>query len=140
IVSSAAGQSADLESATVVSAGVWYHVAAVRDPNSIRLYVNGQLEKQTNVAFPQDYGTLPLFFGSSGQSYWDHKFKGVLDEVSLYNRALGSNEIAAVFTAGASGKCKAVNLTAQPTSQTVIAGSNALFTATATGLGPLRYQ
>src|SRR5256714_5131306 len=43
LVSSALGQSAHLESATAVNAGVWYHVAAVRDPNSIRLYVNGQL-------------------------------------------------------------------------------------------------
>jgi hypothetical protein len=47
---------------------------------------------QTNVNFPQNYGTLPLYFGTSGQSYWDHKLRGALDEVSLYNRALSSNE------------------------------------------------
>ena len=101
-----------------------------------QLSVNGQLERQTNVSFPQDYGVLPLFFGSSGQTYWDHKFRGLLDEVSLYNRALSSNEIAAVYAIGAVGKCKAVTITAAPQSQTVIAGTNTQLTVTATGLAP----
>src|SRR5439155_18351892 len=57
-----------------------------------------------------------------------------------YNRALGSNEIAAVFATGAGGKCKGVNLTVQPQSQTVLAGTNTLFTVTATGLAPVSYQ
>src|SRR5205085_1298102 len=77
---------------------------------------------------------------SSGQSYWDHKLRGLLDEVSLYNRALSSNEIGAIYGIGAVGKCKAVTITASPQSQTVIAGTNTLFTVTATGLAPLSYQ
>src|SRR5204862_4362621 len=108
LVTSATGQEVELHSASVLSTGVWYHVAAVRGSNFLQLYVNGQLERQTNVSFPQDYGSLPLFFGSSGQSYWDHKLRGLLDEVSLYNRALSSNEIAAIYGIGAVGKCKAV--------------------------------
>src|SRR5262249_20347142 len=131
---------AHLESATIVSAGVWYHVAAVRDPNFIRLFVNGQLEGETTITFPQDYGDFPLFFGTSGQSYWDRKFKGTLDEVSLYNRALSAGEIAAIYSAGASGKCKGAAVIAQPQAQSVVIGGNALFTVGAAGLGPLQYQ
>jgi len=93
LVSSSTGQAVQLQSATFISANVWYHLACTRGSNFLQLYVNGQLERQTNVAFAQNYGTLPLFFGTSGQSYWDHKFKGLLDEVSIYNRALASNEI-----------------------------------------------
>src|SRR5262249_54963573 len=88
LVTSASGQEAELHSATVLSTGVWYHVAGVRGSSLLQLYVNGVLERQTNISSPMDYGNLPLFFGSSGQTYWDHKFKGTLDEVSLYNRAL----------------------------------------------------
>ena len=55
---------------------------------------------QTSVGFAQDYGAYPLYFGSSGTS-WDRKFKGLLDEASLYNRALSSNEIASLYVAGA---------------------------------------
>ncbi len=105
-VSSSAGQCADTASATLVQTGVWYHVAAVRGSDFIQLYVNGRLERQTSVSFPQDYGNFPLYLGSSGQSYWDRKFAGSLDEVSLYNRALGSNDIAAIYLAGVAGKCK----------------------------------
>jgi uncharacterized protein YpmS len=140
IVSSSAGEVAHLESATIVSVGVWYHVAAVRDPNFIRLFVNGQLEGQTSVSFPQDYGTLPLFFGTSGQSYWDRKFKGTLDEVSLYDRALSAGEIATIYSAGAAGKCKGATILAQPQAQSVVIGGNAQFSVGAAGLPPLRYQ
>ena len=106
----------------------------------MQLYVNGQLESQTNVSFAQDYGTLPLYFGTSHETYWDGKLKGRLDEVSLYNRALCSNEVAAIYAAGAAGKCKGASLVTQPQSQTVVAGSNVLFTVTAAGFGLLSYQ
>ena len=79
----------------------------VRGPDLVQVYVNGQLESQVPVSFPQDYGATPLYFGSSGQSYWDHKFKGTLDEVSIYNRALTATEIGAIYAAGVMGKCKA---------------------------------
>ena len=95
-VGSSSGAEVFLPSATVISTGIWYHVAAVRGSNFMQLYVNGQLETQTNVSFAQDYGTEPLYFGTSGNVGWDGKLKGRLDEVSLYNRALNSTEVAAV--------------------------------------------
>ena len=90
-----------------MTTNVWYHLAAVRGSNFIQLYVNGQLDSQTNVSFPQDYGTNALYFGTSGQPYWDRKLKGALDEVSLYNRALAAGEIAGIYAAGSAGKCRA---------------------------------
>jgi Leucine-rich repeat (LRR) protein len=140
LVTSATGQFAEMESATVISTGVWYHVAGVRGPNFTQLYVNGVLERQTNVAFAQDYGVLPLYFGTSGQSFWDHKFKGNLDEVSFYSRPLSSNEISGIFLANNAGKCKAANIATQPQSLTLGTGANAPFTVGATGLAPLAYQ
>jgi Leucine-rich repeat (LRR) protein len=140
LVSSAADQTAEMESTTVISTGVWYHVAAVRGSNFTQLYINGALEVQTNVAFPQDYGPQPLFFGTSGQSFWDHKFKGNLDEVSFYNRPLASSEIAAIFLAGNAGKCKSATIATQPQSLTLGLGANAQFNVTATGIPPLTYQ
>jgi alpha-tubulin suppressor-like RCC1 family protein len=106
LISSATAQTAEIHSSTTISTGVWYHVAAVRGSNFTQIYVNGVLERQTNVTFQQDYGNFPLYFGTSGQSYWDHKLKGSLDEVSIYGRALNSSEIASIYTAGTSGKCK----------------------------------
>jgi len=123
-VSSAAGQTVELTGQTLVVTGAWYHVAGVRGADFIQLYVNGQLEDEANVRFPQDYGDYPLYFGTSGQPTWDHKLAGTLDEVSLYSRALSANEIGAIYAAGAEGKCKAVTITAQPQSHAAAVGSD----------------
>jgi hypothetical protein len=142
-VTSAAGQTEEVDSSTPIVTNTWYHVAAVRGSNYIQLYVNGAFIGQSAATAPQDYGTEPLFFGTSGVSSWDHKLNGRLDEVTLYNRALGSNEIAAIYAAGSFGKCKGVSppgIVTPPTNQTVAVGSNGLFTVTASGTGPLSYQ
>src|SRR5205823_3007403 len=57
IVSSASGQVAEIRSTTAVVPGIWYHVAAARGATFTQIYVNGQLENQTNVTFAQDYGS-----------------------------------------------------------------------------------
>ena len=105
-VASPAHELIRIDSVNTVVTGVWYHLAGVRGSNFVQLYLNGNLEAQASVNFPQDYGTFPLFFGTSGQAYYDRKLQGALDEVSLYNRALSAGEIAAIYTAGAAGKCK----------------------------------
>ena len=142
-VTSASAQSASVSSTTTISTNVWYHIAAIRNGSTLQLYVNGQLQAQTSVSFAQNYGTLPLYFGTSGQSYWDHKFAGNLDEVTLYSRALASNEISAIYAAGSAGKCKTASppaIATQPQSQTVTVGGSANFNVTASGTAPLNYQ
>jgi hypothetical protein len=140
LVTSSSGTTAQVNSLTNISTGIWYHVAAVRDSNSLQIYVNGFLQAQASVGFPQDYGSEPLFFGTTGQSSWDHKFAGLLDEATLYNRALSSNEIASIYAAGAAGKCAAPRILTQPHSQTVGGGANVQFNVTATSSAPLFYQ
>jgi Leucine-rich repeat (LRR) protein len=139
-VTSVTGTNLELDSVTSIASNVWYHVAGVRGSNFLQLYINGVLESQTNVTFAQNYGTLPLYFGTTGQPSWDRKFKGVLDEVSLYNRALASNEVYSIYAAASAGKCKAPNITSQPQSQSLTVGSNATFSVGATGFGSLSYQ
>src|SRR5262249_16008290 len=142
-VTSATGVAAEVDSTAAIATNVWYHLAAVRGSNFIQLYVNGAFIGQASVTFAQSYGTLPMFFGTSGQSFLVHKLSGTLDEVSLYNRALTSNEIAGIYAAGASGKCKpnaGVSITTQPQSQSIALGSNATFTVAASGPPTLSYQ
>ena len=65
---------------------------------------------------------------------------GLLDEVSLYNRALSASEIAAIYSAGGSGKCKVPNLLTQPQDQLGYWGGSVAFAAAAAGANPLSYQ
>jgi Concanavalin A-like lectin/glucanases superfamily/Immunoglobulin domain len=142
-VTCASGQLVRIDSTSPVTTNVWYHLAGVRGSNYIQLYFNGRLEAQTGVDFPQDYGDWPLYFGTSGQTYYDRKLNGVIDEVALYNRALSANEIAAVYAAGAAGKCKGTNgilIVAQPQDQSAVPGGNVSFTVSATGAEPMVYQ
>jgi len=147
-VSSADGtQTAEADSAVTIATNVWYHIAGVRGPNFVQLYVNGQLQMQASVSFPQNYGSLPVYFGTSGQSYWDGKLAGQLDEVSIYNRALSSNEIAVIYRAGMSGKCKGTSVAgnppvilSEPVNQAVIASNTATFSVGISGDLPLACQ
>ncbi len=59
-VASSSGTEIEVNSTNPISTGVWYHVAGVRGSNYIQLYVNGRLQGQVTVSFPQDYSHLPL--------------------------------------------------------------------------------
>lgn len=106
VTSATTGTNIFVESTNYVYTNEWYHLAGVRGSNYIALYVNGVLQQQTNIDFPQSYGAHPLYFADTGESYYDPKFAGALDEVAFYDRALSSNEIYAIYAAGRAGKCK----------------------------------
>ncbi len=92
-------------STNTIPTNAWTHVAAVFDGSSLAVYVNGQFNNsvaQTHSIFP---GTAPLIIGSTlvSGSYFD----GLIDEPTVYNRALTATEIAAIYNAGTAGKCGA---------------------------------
>lgn len=138
------GNQVPINSTTVVQRGVWYHVAATYASNCSTLYVNGGAEATATPGFPLDYGTRPVFIGSTGEpAPYSSMFGGIIDEVAIYSRALSPSEIASVYYAGGSGKClppSAPVLTSRPASRTGIAGSNILFTASAAGVPSPVYQ
>jgi hypothetical protein len=139
-VSSAGGTFIQLNSITAISTNVWYQVVATRGSNFAELYINGLRENSTNVTFPQDYDIRPLFFGSSGESSFDRKLAGSIDEVSLYNRVLTSNEIAALYAAGSAGKCKAPTVFAQPQPQNKYWSGSATLAPVVAGASPMSYK
>ena len=103
-VTSADGVQVPAASVTVPQTGVWYHLAGTYDGTTVQIYVNGALEGSAVAGFPLDYGTRPVFIGTTGE-YWDGRVQGTVDEVSIYNRALSSNEITSLYRAGSAGKC-----------------------------------
>ena len=124
-----------------LAAGVWTHVAWTYDQNAMMLYFNGQ-PVATNVIGPQPIATSSSNLRISGDDNGNVMFDGLIDAVSIYNRALSSNEIAAIYGAGAAGKClsTAPAITGQPLSQTVVLGDTVAFSVMTTGLLPLTNQ
>jgi hypothetical protein len=72
--------------------GSWMFIAGTYDGSSMKLYINGDLD--TSMAFTGSlgYGAVSLYMGWSGTT--TDYFKGAIDDVTLYNRALTAVEIA----------------------------------------------
>jgi len=75
----------------VLKAKVWTHLAGTYDGSSLRLYINGIEAANLVQAGPIATSSGPLRIG--GNSIWGEFFKGRIDEVRVYNRALKSGEI-----------------------------------------------
>jgi hypothetical protein len=80
----------------------WTHLAGTFDGTTLRFYINGYFA--ASLAAPLGpTNNMPLQIGQVGSCAG---FGGLVDEISLYNRALSSSEIQAIFLAGSLGKCK----------------------------------
>jgi subtilase family serine protease len=96
------------------------HVAATYDANTgtLRAYVNGQEVELANLSSETLSGPLNnpnnIFIGrrediASGEgTNGAAHFKGLIDELALFDRALSVEEIQAIYNAGSAGKCKSV--------------------------------
>lgn len=132
------GSSGNVWSTTLPPANQWTHFAATYDGAFLRMYVNGILEGQV----PYTLGIFPggnnLIIGAAipGLS----PFAGLIDEPSVYKRALLPNEIQAIYAAGSAGKCQPPIITTQPLPQVGYWGRNVTFNVRVSGGEPLYYQ
>jgi hypothetical protein len=69
----------------------WTHLATTYDGANVRLYVNGTLAatRAATGGITVSTGTLQI----GGNSVWSEWFKGSIDEVRVYSRALSATEI-----------------------------------------------
>jgi hypothetical protein len=132
--------------APVMVVNTFQHVALtfVKATGTAELWHNGRSAGKTPLGSftPATLGHLYVGHRPQGQ-FGAYYYRGAIDEMGLYNRALNPVELQAIFNAGVAGKCAIPAppfVTAQPISQTVSAGSNATLSVFATGLEPLSYQ
>jgi hypothetical protein len=99
----------------------WQHVAATWDRASgdLKIYVNGLLGAQTNstlvpIGVLEEASEPALGIGNHGGTFHQFPFNGLIDELGIYNRALNSNEVAAIFLADTAGKCATSNPPSAP--------------------------
>ncbi|MCX6922416.1 MAG: putative Ig domain-containing protein, partial [Verrucomicrobia bacterium] len=120
----------------------YHHAAVVKSGSSVIFYIDGVADPMG--AFTPTFSfTTPVALGTYAFAS-TATFMGQMDELAIYNRALGSNEIAAIYMAGGAGKvmpdANLPNITSQPLSQTNVVGSLASFSVKATGAIPLSNQ
>jgi hypothetical protein len=89
--------------ATAVPLGQWSHVALVYNGTNRIFYLNGVVAGTGSapaVTAETDNSSIGNIIPNDSSS-----FNGGIDEVSIYNRALSSNEIVGIYLAGSYGKC-----------------------------------
>lgn len=84
-------------STNAIPLNAWVHVAATYDGQRVRLFVNGQLVQEA--ARTGGFTTGTMYIGRDGAGAASDVFRGVIDDVRIYNRALNQFEMAGLFSA-----------------------------------------
>jgi hypothetical protein len=85
----------------------WHHLAGVWTGAQLQLYQDGVLQDTLNQTTLPANNSRQVEIGRSwGGGTPTRFFRGLIDEVTYYNRSLSSNDVAAIFGAGPAGKCK----------------------------------
>jgi len=77
-----------------IPVGQWTHLAFTVQDGTITVFVNG-VQKFSGTNFPNVFTTTSGTFGL-GVNWWDVPYKGMIDELRVYESVLTAAEIAAL--------------------------------------------
>ena len=126
-----------VQSIQKVTDTLFHHLAVTVNGSAVVFYVDGVASATLGSVF---FSHGPGVIGAG--EFFNNSFLGEIDELSIYNRALGASEIQAIYGAGSAGKCDDLPplITVQPFGLTVIAGNNRTLGVSAGGSPPLFFQ
>lgn len=105
----------DLFSSNSVTDNAFHHVAATYDGVKMKVYRDGLLDGERTMNQPITYvAGDPVWIGRRQYAPIPGYYPGLIDELSIYNRALSAVEIAAIHAAGSNGKCGSLKIAALP--------------------------
>ena len=81
-----------------IGAFTWMHVAVTFDGSTMRMYINGV--EESSMPGPVSIGNGAVDFAIGGHHDGTRRFKGTLDDVKVYNKALTPTEIGAAMGSG----------------------------------------
>ncbi|MGP4039072.1 LamG-like jellyroll fold domain-containing protein [Gracilibacillus sp. D59] len=86
----------DATSDSIIPTGEWTHFAFTVNEGEAKVYINGE-EKFSDTNFPDVFTTVDAQF-SLGVNFWDTPFKGLMDEVRVYDGVvLPAEEVQALY-------------------------------------------
>ncbi|HET9531724.1 MAG TPA: LamG-like jellyroll fold domain-containing protein, partial [Blastocatellia bacterium] len=94
------------------TAGQWYHVAVVYTTGNLKVYVDGQQVDDFSYgqgALDGDNIIRIGFHNNDAGTGSRRFFKGLIDEASVYSRALSASEVQNIFDADSAGKCREID-------------------------------
>ncbi|MBT4539751.1 hypothetical protein HOC32_05675 [Candidatus Woesearchaeota archaeon] len=79
----------------VIPLNKWVHVSATYNGNKMKIYIDGELDKEISVSGNIQDNNEPVYIGDS--QFYSRSFNGLIDEVRIYDRALSSQEIVELY-------------------------------------------
>ncbi len=104
IYSGGAWHSATLTGRTASNNNTWYHLAGTFDGTNIKIYLNGVLAGTTAFTGPIATNTANVNFGRDADSGGRRYYRGRIDDVRIYNRALTDVEIQSLLVSAQANK------------------------------------
>ncbi len=89
------GQVRDLDSETILEEGKNYHIGAAFDGSFMMLYINGRLESFTSFTGGINESPVELEIGQYLPDDPSYSFRGVLDEIKIFDYALWPDSVTA---------------------------------------------
>ena len=92
------GMNCSSTSKLFIHTGSWYHLVYTNNGSVSKFYVNDSLISTDSftIAFNSNDIFLGRYFSTTSTPYW---LNGVLDDIRIYNRAIDSSEVTALYTA-----------------------------------------
>ena len=122
--------------------GAWQHLAATLDATNgiMDFYVNGQLVNVTVAPLSLNTNSHEVSIGnrqSGAATPYNLPFTGAIDDVRLFNRALTSADVAALYAAGG---LYPPSFVIQPQGASLYVGQDYTFSTSVGGTAPIKYQ
>lgn len=110
----------------------WIHLVGTYDGSTLKLYKNSVLLGSATGTLNLSSTIQNLYFGKEGSNSPSNYFKGLIDDIGFWNRALTQQEITNLYNAFICAN----NTTISPQITNLIKGSIATFTATTSDPNP----
>lgn len=146
-VRNAAGTVSAASSTKLINSdGLWHHLVGVCDEagGHVYLYVDGTLIASGAITAGSGLlaSSMPMTIGARESANYnppnyDFNFDGLIDDVSVYNKALSAAQVRTDYYAAGFAPS---NVQVTPSNLTTNQGATAVFTATAQGTQPFSYQ
>ena len=122
----------------LINTTTFQHVALTYGQSSgiATLYDNGIVVATQSLGTFIPQTTYGFYIGRRPAGGSSRFFTGLIDEMTVYKRALSSNEIATIYAAGSAGKCRTPFITSQPQSQVGYWGQSVQFSVAASPISP----
>ncbi len=89
----------DLDSQTELQLDTYYHIVALYDGSNFDIYLNGELDQHGTYSGTLNTTSIDLTIGQVLPGNTQYNFKGIIDDIRLYDYALSDTEISDLYQA-----------------------------------------